>query len=64
MKEKYLRPVVVSASALNGEGIIPAALAPAAALLGGYAVGRAIAKALDARPKFKLPSLTEGRRVE
>ena len=64
MKEKYLRPAVVNANTVNGEGIIPAALAPAAALLGGYVVGRLVAKALDARPKFKLPALTEGRRGE
>ncbi|MBR0289779.1 MAG: hypothetical protein IJQ82_12450 [Selenomonadaceae bacterium] len=64
MKEKYLRPAVISAKDFEGEGIIPAALAPAAALLGGYVVGRAVAKVLDARPNFKLPSLTEGRRVK
>ena len=66
MKEKYLRPAVISASTLYGDGIIPlgAAAAPAAALLAGYAVGRAVVKVLEARPVFKLPSLTEGRRVE
>jgi len=64
MKEKYLRPSIVNANKLNGEGIIPAALAPAAALVGAYVFGRVIAKALEARPAFKLPSLTEGRRGE
>lgn len=66
MKEKYLRPAIVNANTLYGEGIIPlgAAAAPAAALLAGYAVGRVATKLLDARPAFKLSSLTEGRRVE
>ena len=64
MKEKYLRPAVVNSGIIEREGIIPAALAPAAAPLGGYVVGRAVAKVLDARPNFKLPSLTEGRRVK
>ena len=65
MKEKYLRPAVVSAETLEGNGITPLVVAGVtikgiAALLGGFLLGKAAAKAM-ARPAFKLPSLTKGR---
>ena len=72
MKEKYLRPAVVSAGNLE-IGIIPFAATAAVAgvtvkgalaLLAGYMAGRAATKVMEARPHFKLPSLTEGRRIE
>ena len=68
MKEKYLRPAVIDANTLEGNGVPPLVIAGVtikgiAALLGGFLLGKAAAKAM-ARPTFKLPSLTEGRRVE
>lgn len=65
MKEKYLRPAVVNADTLEGNGVAPLALAGVtikgvAFLLGGFLAGKAVAKAM-ARPAFKLPSLTKGR---
>ena len=62
MKEKYTSPSVVSADSLSGEGLVPIAVAgvtvkAAAALLAGYAAGRAVTKAVGARPYFKMPSL-------
>ena len=62
MKEKYLRPSIVHSDAAEGQGAFPFVIAgvtikAAAALLGGYAAGRAVAKAVEARPSFKLPSL-------
>lgn len=62
MKEKYLRPAVISAGTLEN-GIIPIAAVAgvtvkgALALLAGYMAGRAATKVMEARPHFKLPSL-------
>ncbi len=69
MKEKYLRPAVVDANTLEGNGIVPLVIAGvtikgAAMLLGGFLAARAATKAVQARPVFKLPSLTEGRCIE
>lgn len=69
MKEKYLRPAVINADTLEGMGIVPLVIAGvtikgAAALLGGFLAARAATKAISARPVFKLPTLTEGGRVE
>ena len=64
MKEKYLRPAVVNAGTLKAEGLIPLAgvtIVKAAALLAGYMAGRAATKVMEARPAFKLASLTKGR---
>ena len=68
MKEKYFRPAVIDANTLEGNGVTPLVIAGVtikgiAALLGGFLLGKAAAKAM-ARPAFKLPSLTEGRCVE
>ncbi|MBR0261735.1 MAG: hypothetical protein IJQ85_08085 [Selenomonadaceae bacterium] len=65
MKEKYLRPAIINSGTLEGNGIVPFALAAkgVAALLGGFVLGKAAAKAM-ARPTFKLPSLTKGRNSE
>lgn len=65
MKEKYLRPAVINADTLEGNGIAPLAIAGVtikgiAFLLGGFLAGKAVAKAM-ARPAFKLPSLTNDR---
>ena len=62
MKETYLRPAIINADTLEGNGILPLAAVTsvkALALLAGYAAGRVVTKAIDARPSFKLPSLTE-----
>lgn len=64
MKEKYLRPAVVNAGTLEGAGITPLVVAgvtikAAAALLAGFMAGKAATKVMDARPAFKLPSLTK-----
>ena len=62
MKEMYLRPAVVSADNLEGREIMPLAAVTsvkALALLAGYAAGRVVTKVVEARPSFKLPSLTE-----
>lgn len=62
MKEKYLKPALVNAGTLEGEGLIPLAAVTsvkAVALLAGFAAGRAVTKVMDARPAFKLPSLTK-----
>lgn len=66
MKETYLRPTIVNAEAFEIEGIIPWAVTAtkAVALLAGYMAGRAATKIMEARPVFKLPTLTKGRRVE
>ena len=63
MKEKYLRPEIVNAGTLEIEGIFPWAVTAtkAAALLAGLVAGRLATKAVEARPTFKLPSLTKGR---
>lgn len=60
MKEKYLRPAIVNSGTLEGEGIVPLGMFPAAAvaIAGGYVAGRALKKLLDARPSIKLPGLT------
>lgn len=68
MKEKYLRPAIINSGTLEGNGIAPLAVAGVtikgiAALLGGFLLGKAAAKAM-ARPTFKLPSLTKGRDSE
>ena len=63
MKEKYSRPVVASAGALEFEGIFPLAAVTAtkaAALLAGLVAGRVATKLVEARPTFKLPSLQRG----
>ncbi len=62
MKEKYLRPALVNAGTLEGNGITPIAVAgitlkAAAALLGGYMASRAATKVMDARPAFKMDGL-------
>ena len=61
MKEKYLRPAVVNAGNLEGDGAFPIiagiSLKAGLALLGGYAAGRAVSQAVKASPNFKLPSL-------
>ena len=61
MKEKYSRPAIVNAGNFEIEGIIPWAVTAtkAVALLAGFVAGRAAAKVMEARPVFKLPSLTE-----
>ena len=69
MKEKYSPPTILNAETLEGTGLIPLVIAGvtikgAAMLLGGFMAARAATKAVSARPNFKLPSLTEGRRVE
>ena len=66
MKEKYSRPAVVNAGTLEIEGIIPWAVTAtkAVALLAGFVAGRAATKVMEARPAFKLPSLTKGRSSE
>ena len=57
MKEKYLRPAVVNAGNLEGDGAFPIiagiSLKAGLALLGGYAASQAV----KASPNFKLPSL-------
>lgn len=65
MKEKYLRPAVINANTLEGNGVAPLVVAgvtitKAAALLGGFLAARLATKAVEARPLFKLPSLTKG----
>ena len=42
--------------------IVAGAVAVAAALLAGLVAGRLATKAVEARPAFRLPSLTEGRK--
>ena len=69
MKEKYFRPAVIDANTLEGNGVTPLVIAGvtikgALMLLGGFMAGRAATKIMEARPHFKLPSLTEGRCVE
>lgn len=67
MKEKYLRPALVNAGTLEGEGIFPLAAVTAtkaAAILAGYAAGRVVKKVMDARPAFKLPSLTKPKEID
>ena len=68
MKEKYLRPAVINSATLEGNGVAPLAVAGVtikgiAALLGGFLLGKAAAKAM-ARPAFKLPSLTKGGNID
>lgn len=58
MKEKYIRPTVVSNQVLEGEGVVPlAAFGGAAALLAGYAAGRAVTSAMNVNPVSKIPSI-------
>ena len=69
MKETYLPPTIVNAETLEGTGVVPLMIAGvtiqgAAMLLGGFLAARAATKAVQARPAFKLPTLTEGGRVE
>ena len=69
MKEKYLPPTILNAETLEGAGVVPLVIAGvtikgAAMLLGGFLAARAAAKAVQARPTFKLASLTEGRHIE
>ena len=69
MKEKYLPPTILNSDTMEGTGLVPMVIAGvtikgAAMLLGGFLAARAATKAVAARPTFKLPSLTEGRRVE
>lgn len=57
LKEMYLRPAVVGADCADTNGIIPLAavtIVKGAALLAGYAAGRAVAKAMAARPSISL----------
>ena len=69
MKERYLTPTILNAETLEGSGLIPMVIAGvtikgAAMLLGGFVAARLATKAVQARPTFKLSSLTEGRRDE
>ena len=69
MKQKYFPPTILNSDTLEGTGVVPLVIAGvtvkgAAMLLGGFLAGRAATKAMSARPALKLPSLTEGRRVE
>ena len=53
MKENYSRPQITNSN-LEVKNV---ELAPALALAGGYAVGRAITKAVKASPSIKMPAL-------
>lgn len=69
MKETYQPPAIIRSDALEGEGIVPLVVAgvtvkAAAALLAGYVAGRAVAKVMDVRPSFKMPSLIKSRSDE
>lgn len=60
MKEKYVKPTIVDN--IRGTGIVPLAAAAAAAevgvaLLAGYAAGRAVSNAMEARTLRKLQTL-------
>ena len=62
MKEKYVKPTIVYN--IRGTGIVPLAAAAAAAevgaaLLAGYAAGRVVANAMEARTLRKLQTLQE-----
>ncbi|MBO6179185.1 MAG: hypothetical protein J6O04_08430 [Selenomonadaceae bacterium] len=62
MKKPYLAPTIINANNMLDKGIAPLVVAgvtikSAAALLAGYAAGRAVAKAVKALPSFKLPNL-------
>jgi len=62
MKERYIRPTIVGTQAVDSEGIVPLAvvgpaIGPAAALLAGFAAGRAVASAMKANPVSKIPNI-------
>ena len=65
MKEKYLRPAVINADTLNGNGVLPILEAITAGATAGYALGRSLKKMFgmsNGGKKF-LP-LTKGRDSE
>ncbi len=54
MKEMYKRPIITNSDSLeNNNGVFPAA-----AVLAGYAAGRAVTNAIKASPVNKLPSIS------
>ena len=65
MKEQYSSPTIVGSNATEGDGLIPLAavtITGAAALLAGYAAGRAVTKVMEARPSIRLPYINTDRR--
>ena len=57
MKETYSRPTITNADIESKVEAIPAIVGLAL----GYAAGRAITKAVEARPMIKLPALTRAK---
>lgn len=55
MKKTYKKPLAVNYDL--GRCVFPAALAIGGALVGGYALGRTVAKALEAAPIIKLKTI-------
>ncbi len=53
MKEKYSRPMIIDANATEGHSVVP--FAAAAALVAGYAVGRAVAQTMGRDRTQKMP---------
>ena len=63
MKKTYVQPMVVSYQTIEEEGVVPlAAMAGGAALLAGYAAGRAVTNMMKARPLSKLPNMNGNRK--
>lgn len=68
MKEKYLRPTILSANSLElsttekGNGVLPILQAIAAAATAGYALGKSLKSVIGViTPCEKFLSLTKGR---
>ena len=62
MKETYSRPTVTNAELSEVTPLAPwGVIAAAAATMAGYASGRAVTKAAEARPSIKLPALTRSK---
>ena len=59
MKETYSRPTVTNVDIESNTNEV----LPIVGMAAGYVAGRAITKAMDARPSIKRPALTPARRV-
>ena len=59
MKETYSRPTVTNVDIESNTNEV----LPIVGMAAGYAAGRVITKAMDARPSIKRPALTPARRV-
>lgn len=65
MKEQYLRPAVINADTLEGNGVLPILQAIAGAAAAGYALGKSLKSVFGVfHPVEKISTLTTRKNFE